>query len=31
VTYTRIRAGGCYAYQVDGTGISEVVVFRAVG
>jgi hypothetical protein len=31
VTYTRIRAGGCYAYQVDGTGSSEVVVFRAVG
>ncbi len=31
VTYTRIRAGGCYAYQVDGTGITEVVVFRAVG
>jgi hypothetical protein len=31
VTYTRIHAGGCYAYQIDGTGISEVVVFRAVG
>ena len=30
VTYTRVRAGGCYAYQVDGTGFSEVVVFRAV-
>jgi hypothetical protein len=30
ITYTRIRSGGCYAYQVDGTGFSEVVVFRAV-
>ena len=30
VTETRIRGGGCYAYQVDGTGFSEVVVFRAV-
>lgn len=27
---TRIRSGGCYAYQVDGTGFREVVVFRAV-
>ena len=27
---TRIRSAGCYAYQVDGTGFSEVVVFRAV-
>lgn len=31
VTSTRIRSGGCYAYQVDGTDFSEVVVFRAVG
>jgi hypothetical protein len=31
VTSTRIRSGGCYAYQVDGTGFSGVVVFRAVG
>ncbi|MGZ4273994.1 MAG: hypothetical protein ACXVRP_09565 [Solirubrobacteraceae bacterium] len=31
VTYTRIPSGGCYAYQVDGTSFSEVVVFRAVG
>ncbi len=31
VTYSRIRSGGCYAYQVDGTGFSEVIVFRAVG
>jgi hypothetical protein len=30
VTTTRIRSGGCYAYQVDGTGFSEAVVFRAV-
>jgi len=30
ITYTRVRSGGCYAYQVDGTGFSEVVVFRAV-
>jgi hypothetical protein len=30
VTYTRIRSAGCYAYQVDGTGFSEIVVFRAV-
>jgi hypothetical protein len=30
ITYTRIRSGGCYAYQVDGTGFSEVVVFRAI-
>ena len=30
ITSTRVRSGGCYAYQVDGTGFSEVVVFRAV-
>ena len=30
ITDSRIRSGGCYAYQVDGTGFSEVVVFRAV-
>jgi hypothetical protein len=30
ITYSRIRSGGCYLYQVDGTGFSEVVVFRAV-
>ncbi len=30
ITYSRISAGGCYAYQVDGTGFSEQVVFRAV-
>ncbi|HEX3688786.1 MAG TPA: hypothetical protein VHV28_03790, partial [Solirubrobacteraceae bacterium] len=31
ITYTRVRSGGCYGYQVDGTGFSEVVVFRAIG
>jgi hypothetical protein len=31
ITYSRVRSGGCYAYQVDGSGFSEVVVFRAVG
>ncbi len=31
ITNTRIRSGGCYAYQVDGTSFSEMVVFRAVG
>jgi hypothetical protein len=30
ITYSRVSAGGCYAYQVDGTGFSEDVVFRAV-
>jgi hypothetical protein len=29
-TYTRIRAAGCYAYQVDGTNFTESIVFRAV-
>jgi hypothetical protein len=28
-TYTRVRAAGCYAYQIDGTTFSRVVVFRA--
>jgi hypothetical protein len=27
---TRVRAPGCYAYQVDGTDFSYVIVFRAV-
>ena len=27
---TRVRAPGCYAYQVDGTTFSRVIVFRAV-
>jgi hypothetical protein len=29
-SYTRLRGPGCYAYQVDGTSFSRVVVFRAV-
>jgi len=29
-TYTRLRAPGCYAWQVDGAGFSKVIVFRAV-
>ena len=29
-SYTRLRAPGCYAYQVDGPGLSEVIVFRAI-
>lgn len=27
---TRVRALGCYAYQVDGLGFSRTIVFRAV-
>jgi hypothetical protein len=30
-SFTRVRSPGCYAYQVDGTSFSEVIVFRAVG
>ena len=30
-TVTRVPAAGCYAYQVDGTSFSAVIVFRAVG
>lgn len=29
-SYTRLRSGGCYAYQVDGTSFSTVIVFRAL-
>lgn len=29
-SYTRLRAPGCYAYQIDGTTFSRVIVFRAV-
>jgi hypothetical protein len=29
LTFTRVKAPGCYAYQVDGTSFSDVVVFRA--
>jgi hypothetical protein len=28
-TTTRVRASGCYSYQIDGTTFSRVVVFRA--
>jgi hypothetical protein len=28
-SYTRLRAPGCYAYQVDGPSFSYPVVFRA--
>jgi hypothetical protein len=27
--YTRVRAPGCYAYQVDGARFSRVIVFEA--
>lgn len=27
-TETRVQATGCYAYQVDGNGFSQVVIFR---
>ena len=29
VAYTRIRAPGCYAYQVDTAAASEVIAFEA--
>lgn len=29
-SFTRLHAGGCYAYQVDGTNFSETVVFKAI-
>jgi hypothetical protein len=29
-SYTRVRAEGCYAYQVDGTTFSRTIVFQAV-
>jgi hypothetical protein len=31
LSFTRVRAPGCYAYQVDGASFSEEIVFRAVG
>ncbi len=31
LSFTRVRGPGCYAYQIDGTSFSEVVVFRASG
>lgn len=30
-SFTRVPSGGCYAYQVDGTKFSEVIVFQATG
>lgn len=29
LSFTRVRGPGCYAYQVDGTSFSSVIVFRA--
>jgi hypothetical protein len=29
-SHTRLRTSGCYAYQVDGTGFSTIIVFEAV-
>jgi hypothetical protein len=29
-SYTRLRAPGCYAYQVDGIGLNRVIVFEAI-
>jgi hypothetical protein len=29
-SYTRLRAPGCYGYQIDGTSFSRAIVFRAV-
>jgi hypothetical protein len=30
-SFTRVRASGCYAYQIDGTSFSRTIVFRATG
>jgi hypothetical protein len=30
-TDTRVRAAGCYAFQVDGTSFTSVIVFEAIG
>jgi hypothetical protein len=29
IAYTRVRAPGCYAYQIDGLSFSAAIVFRA--
>jgi hypothetical protein len=29
-SYTRVRASGCYAYQVDGATFTDVIIFKAV-
>lgn len=31
LSLTRVRRPGCYAYQVDGTDFSRVIVFRVLG
>ena len=28
-SFTRLRAAGCYAYQIDGTTFSRLIVFQA--
>jgi hypothetical protein len=28
-SFTRLKGPGCYAYQIDGTSFSTIVVFRA--
>jgi hypothetical protein len=30
-SFTRVRSPGCYAYQIDGSGFSEVIAFQARG
>jgi hypothetical protein len=30
-SYTRLEGPGCYAYQIDGTTFSRIIVFRAEG
>jgi hypothetical protein len=30
ITYTRVRASGCYGVQADGSNFSEVIIFQAV-
>ena len=29
-TYTRVRAPGCYAWQLDGRDFTRVITFRAI-
>jgi hypothetical protein len=31
LSVTRVRSPGCYAYQIDGTSFSSVIVIRATG
>jgi hypothetical protein len=30
VTFTRVEAPGCYAYQIDGEKFTEVIIFQAL-